>query len=150
MILSGSRTRVLAPVLAAAVSLVLGCLFIILYETGLESEPLVQEPPISYATNATNTTNSTASTFIRPAPDHETEIKQWPSTPPRVACVGPRGLDLNQDNDDSLRESAIDNLSKSSLGTGLARVFGARLRGSPFNTTQHTLSPSWATMRRLA
>lgn len=122
MILSGSRTRVLAPALAAAVSLVLGCLFLIFYEPGLESVPPVQEPPISNVANATNATNSTVSTFIRPAPDHETEIKQWPSTPPRVACVGPRGLDLNQDNDDSLRESAIDNLSKSNLGTDLARV----------------------------
>ena len=122
MILSGSRTRVLAPALAAAVSLVLGCLFLIFYEPGLESVPPVQEPPISNVANATNAINSTVSTFIRPAPDHETEIKQWPSTPPRVACVGPRGLDLNQDNDDSLRESAIDNLSKSNLGTDLARV----------------------------
>ena len=122
MILSGSRTRVLAPALAAAVSLVLGCLLLIFFEIDLESEPVVQEPPISYATNATNNTNTTANPFTRPAPDHQTEIKEWPSTPPRVACVGPRGLYLDQDNDDSLRESAIDNLSKSHLGTDLVRV----------------------------
>ena len=124
MILSGSRTRVLAPALAAAVTLVLGCLFLIFYEPGLESVPPVQEPPIANlpVANTTTPTNSTASNFIRPAPARETEIKQWPSTPPRVACVGPRGLDLDQDNDDSLRESAIDNLGKSNSGADLARV----------------------------
>ncbi|KAL2131357.1 hypothetical protein VTI74DRAFT_5192 [Chaetomium olivicolor] len=45
---------------------------------------------------------------IKTAPDRETEIKPWSSAPPRVPCTGPRGLEVGQDNDDNLHESAID------------------------------------------
>jgi hypothetical protein len=49
---------------------------------------------------------------IRPAPDSATEIKQWILAPPRVPCLGPRGLDLTEQNDDTLSESVVDNLRK--------------------------------------
>lgn len=99
MISAAIRTRVLVSVLAA-LTLVIGSLLLIFYEPRLESLPETHEPA-----------NDGPKPRIKTAPDSETRVKPWPSAPPRVTCVGPRGLELGQGpNDDDLHESVIENL----------------------------------------
>ncbi|KAK4121229.1 hypothetical protein N657DRAFT_699833 [Parathielavia appendiculata] len=49
---------------------------------------------------------------VKPAPDSATNItdKQWSSVWSRVPCVGLRGLNFDEENDDTLRESVIEGL----------------------------------------
>lgn len=98
MINFGIRTRILVFVLIALELGLVGIQFLIRDEACLESLPAGHGRP-----------NAGPWPRIRTAPDRETEIKQWSLAPPRVSCVGPRGLDLGQEeNDDNPRENAID------------------------------------------
>ncbi|KAK3295224.1 uncharacterized protein B0H64DRAFT_142450 [Chaetomium fimeti] len=93
-----ARTRIFFFVLIALALGLVGTQFLIRDEARLESLPAGHGRPKAGPRPNINT-----------APDLETEIKQWSLAPPRVPCVGPRGLDLGQeDNDDNPLENAID------------------------------------------
>jgi hypothetical protein len=102
MINTSARTRALVFVLLA-----LAPLLLVITHFRTRDEPRL-EPLSTVAVPGDNGPKPS----IKPAPDSATEIKQWALVPPRVPCLGPRGLDLTEENDDTLSESVIDNLRK--------------------------------------
>ncbi|KAH6635749.1 hypothetical protein F5144DRAFT_565340 [Chaetomium tenue] len=98
MINFGIRTRILAVVLIALALGLVGTQFLVRDGTRLESLPAGHGRP-----------NAGPRRSIKAAPSYETKIKEWRLAPPRVPCVGPRGLNLGlEENDDNPRENAID------------------------------------------
>ena len=98
MINFGIRTRILVFALVALALGLVGTQLLIRDEARLESLPAGHGRP-----------NAGPRPNIETAPDRETEINQWSLAPPRRPCVGPRGLDLGQEeNDDNPRENTID------------------------------------------
>lgn len=93
-----SRIRILA-LLFVVLSLGLVGTFLVARDgSRLEPLPLAHGRPNPHARPAVKTT-----------PAHETTIKEWSIGPPRVPCVGPRGLVLESEgNDDNPRENIID------------------------------------------
>jgi hypothetical protein len=91
MINCGSRTRLVVIALVALTIAVAGTRFLIFGR--LQSLPAAHAPQPERPS-------------IKPASNAETEPKLWNSEP-RVPCAGPRGVDL-EESDDNLRESTIN------------------------------------------
>ncbi|KAL2177449.1 uncharacterized protein P884DRAFT_243563 [Thermothelomyces heterothallicus CBS 202.75] len=93
-----SRIRILALLFIALSLGLVGTLLVTRDDARLEPLPLAHGRPDPNARPA-----------IKTASPRETNIKEWSFAPPRVPCVGPRGLVLgSEENDDNLRESIID------------------------------------------
>lgn len=102
MLLSpGIPTRIWVPVLIALLLGVVGTTLLLHDEAPLETLPA------DYGRLPNTKTGPKPN--INRVPVRDTDLKQWGFAPPRVACTGPRGLDLGpEENDDNLRESTID------------------------------------------
>lgn len=88
------------------VLIVLGLLLLVSTHLRRDNEPRLE--PIESVGRPVQPNGATPS--IKPAQDMAIEVKQWSSALPRVPCMGPRGLNLDEENDDTLRESVVENL----------------------------------------